>query len=274
MNLATALIPRDPQPMIHIPANPAWHPVFDLAAWVGGAAVGYGLYRWRLKGAVADVAAKTGPGYFAALAAGAVIGAWLAGSLNTLSGPAPTLSHSIAGALAGAIVFVEVYKAVRGVRASTGGVFVGSLATGVIIGRVGCLMAGLPDFTYGTPTTLPWAVDLGDHIGRHPVQVYESLSVALFLAFYLAGLAVRAPWALRRGFYAFVAWYGAQRYLWEFLKPYPRLIGPLNLFHLLCIGLVIYGCVYFVRDLARDHAAQERALPVPGPDHLPVRDLP
>jgi uncharacterized membrane protein YeaQ/YmgE (transglycosylase-associated protein family) len=262
--------------MIVIPTNPAWHPVFDIAAWACGAATGYGLYRWRLKAAVAEVAIKTGPGYFIALAAGAVLGAWLAGSLNTLGGPAPTLSHSIAGALAGAIVLVEIYKAVRGIRGSTGGVFVGSLAMGVVVGRFGCLFAGLPDFTYGTPTRLPWAVDLGDHIGRHPVQLYESLSMAAFLVLYLAGLAARAPWALRRGFYVFAAWYGAQRFLWEFLKPYPKVVGPLNLFHLLCAGLVIYGCVYFLGDLARERAgaAQERALSIPGPDHIPVRDLP
>lgn len=262
--------------MIVVPTNPAWHPVFDLAAWACGAAVGYGLYRWRLRAAVEDVAGRTGAGYFVALGVGAAAGAWLAGSLNTLNLSAPTLSRSVAGALAGAIVSVEAYKAVRGIRGSTGGVFVGSLATGVVVGRFGCLMAGLPDFTYGTPTRLPWAVDLGDHVGRHPVQVYESLSVAAFLVLYLAGLAYRAPWALRRGFYVFVAWYGAQRFAWEFLKPYPRLIGPLNLFHILCVGLVVYGCVYFVRDRAlwRARLAQERALPVPGPDHVPLRDLP
>jgi uncharacterized membrane protein YeaQ/YmgE (transglycosylase-associated protein family) len=262
--------------MIVVPTNPAVHSLFDVAAWACGAAVGYGLYRWRLKAAVVEVAGKTGPGYFAALAVGAIAGAWAAGSLNTLSLAAPTLSHSIAGALAGAIVAVEIYKAVRGVQGSTGGVFVGSLATGVVVGRFGCLFSGLPDFTYGVPTRLPWAVDLGDHVGRHPVQVYESLSMAAFLAVYLAGLAVRAPWALRRGFYVFAGWYGAQRFLWEFLKPYPRLIGPLNLFHILCLGLVIYGCVYFVRDRRRERRAlaQERTLPVPGPDHLAVRDLP
>ena len=52
------------------------------------------------------------------------------------------------------------------------------------------MFAGLPDRTYGTPTSLPWAVDLGDGVGRHPVQVYESASMALFLAAWLAGLTV------------------------------------------------------------------------------------
>jgi len=256
--------------MIHLPTSAAVHPLFDLAAWACGAATGWALYRWRLKAAAQALALRTGPGYFLVLALGAVVGAWLAGSLNTLQGPAPTLSHSIAGALGGAIVAVEIYKAARGVRASTGGVFVGSFAVGVIVGRFGCLFTGLPDRTYGIPTHLPWGVDLGDGVSRHPVQVYESLAMALFLAVYLAGLARRAPWAMRRGFYVAVAWYGAQRFAWEFLKPYPTLIGPLNLFHLISLALVAYGCVYFLRDRGDEARAQERALSLSRPDHLPM----
>ncbi|MFI4936085.1 MAG: prolipoprotein diacylglyceryl transferase family protein [Caulobacterales bacterium] len=258
--------------MIHVPTAPWTHLVFDLAAWSGGAAVGFGLYRWRLKDRVRDLAAVTGPGYFVSLAAGAVAGAWAAGSLNTLQGPAPELSHSIAGALVGAIVAVELYKALRGIRGSTGTIFVGSFATGVIIGRWGCFFAGLPDRTYGTPTALPWGVDLGDGISRHPVQIYESLAMAAFLAVYIVGLARRAPWAMRRGFYALAFWYGAQRFVWEFLKPYPRVVGPFNLFHVLCAGLVSYGALYYLRDLAAERAgrAQDCAVSFPRPDHQPL----
>ena len=260
--------------MIHVPTAPWAHTLFDLAAWSSGAAVGYALYRWRLAAQLRAVAAKTGPGYVIALAAGAAVGAWTSGSLNTLRQAEATLSHSIVGALVGAIVAVETYKAVRGIKGSTGGVFVGSFATGAMVGRWGCFFAGLPDRTYGTPTTLPWGVDLGDGVSRHPVQIYESLSMALFLAVYLVGLAYRAPWAMRRGFYALCIWYGAQRFAWEFLKPYPSLAGPFNVFHLLCAGLVVYGVGYYLRDLADERAAgagpQGRALPVPRPDHQPM----
>lgn len=219
-------------------------------AWTGGAAIGALVYRWRLKGAAERIAGQVSGGYFVALGAGAALGAWLAGSLNTLREASPALSHSIAGALVGAIVGVEVYKFVRGMRGSTGSIFVASFALGVVIGRWGCLFTGLPDRTYGTPTTLPWAVDLGDGVSRHPVQVYESLSMAVFLAVYLWGLARRAPWAMERGFYALCIAYGAQRFVWEFLKPYPTLAGPLNVFHILSVGLVVYGVIYWRRDLA------------------------
>lgn len=256
--------------MIHVWTAPWAHLAFDFLAWGAGAAVGVVLYRWRLAERLSQIARVTGPGYFLSLAAGAAVGAWASGSLNTMRQALPVLSHSVVGALAGAVFAVEIYKAVRGLRGSTGVIFVGSFATGVAVGRWGCLFAGLPDRTYGTPTSLPWGVDLGDHVSRHPVQIYESLSMALFLALFVAGLAARAPWAMRRGFYALCVWYGAQRFAWEFLKPYPPLIGPFNLFHVLCGGLAAYGWLYWRADLRRERGAQGRALPVPGPDHQPV----
>jgi len=256
--------------MLHLPTAPWAHTVFDLAAWGSGLGLSALLYRWRLRELTQAVARKVDGAYFAALVAGAIPGAWLAGSLNTLRGGSPALSHSVVGALVGAIAAVEVYKRLRGVTGSTGGVFVGSFALGVAVGRLGCLFAGLPDVTYGIPTALPWAVDLGDGVGRHPVQLYESGAMALFLAAYLLGLWRRAPWALRRGFYAMCLWYGLQRFAWEFLKPYPTLVGPFNLFHILCGGLVAYGWLYWLGDLRRERRAQGRALSVPGPDHQPV----
>lgn len=260
--------------MIVVPTSPYLHLPFDLAAW--GAGVGFSvlLYRWRLTKVARRVAGQIDGRYFAALAVGAAAGAWLAGSLNTLRSATPALSHSVVGALAGAIVAVELYKAARGIKGSTGGVFVGPFALGVVIGRLGCFFAGLPDGTFGSPTDLPWAVDLGDGIGRHPVQLYESAAMALFLGVYLAALARRRPWAMRRGFYVLCVWYGAQRFAWEFLKPYPPVVGPFNLFHLLCLGLVGYGWISIASDRRRQRVEEGRALPVPGPDHEPVRDLP
>jgi len=256
--------------MIHVPTAPWAHLLFDAMAWSVGAAVSAGLYRWRLRDPVDRLATRLGAGYFAALVAGAVPGAWLAGSLNTVRSAQPSLSHSVAGALVGAIVGVEIYKRVRKLQGSTGTLFVGPFAAGVAVGRLGCFFTGLPDATFGRPTSLPWAVDLGDGVGRHPVQLYESLAMCLFLGVYVLGLARRAPWALRRGFYALCIWYGLQRFAWEFLKPYPPVVGPLNIFHLLCVGLVTYGWIYWRGDLARERRSEERALSVPGADHQPV----
>ncbi len=79
--------------MIPIPTTTWAHTLFDLAAWTSGLAMSMALYGWRLKGAVERVATKVDAGYFLALAPGAAIGAWLAGSANTLVEARPLLSH-------------------------------------------------------------------------------------------------------------------------------------------------------------------------------------
>jgi len=230
-----------------VATNPQLHLLFDLLAWVSAAALGRWLYSWRLRDLAASVAAKTGRAYVASLAAGAIVGAWAVGSLNTGLTARPHASHSVAGALAGAIVAVEIYKQARGIRGSTGAIWVGPLALGIAIGRWGCFFAGLPDETFGTPASLPWAVDLGDGIPRHPVQLYESLSMLAFLAAYVAALARRAEWTRTRAFYLFILFYAVQRFVWEFFKPYPDLLGPLNLFQLLSLTLIAYALVFDAR---------------------------
>jgi hypothetical protein len=232
--------------VIQLHTDPNYHRLFDLAAWTSGAVGGWAVSRWRLR--EARSALPQSSGYWLCLVLGAIAGAYFAGALPLLMQGQASLSHSVAGALAGAIVGVEAYKLGAGLKHSTGGVFVPAFAIGIVVGRWGCLFSGLPDYTYGTPTQLPWGVDLGDGVARHPVQVYESLSMLAFLAVYIAGLAGRSRWAMREGFYWMTAWYGAQRFLWEFLKPYPTLLGPLNSYHFICLGLVAYGCIGIVRS--------------------------
>ena len=234
--------------MILVPTNPSYHLIFDALAWATGFGVGIALYRWRLKEITTEVARVADGGYFASLVAGAVLGAYLSGSFTFWGQGVFALAHSVAGALVGAIVAVELYKLARGIRQTTGIVFVGPFAAGVAVGRWGCLFAGLPDQTFGVPTSLPWAVDLGDGIARHPVQIYESAAMALFFVAFVLGLRVRADWAMRQGFYWMAIVYGAQRFVWEFFKPYPPLVGPFNHFHLMCVGLVVYGVVMIARD--------------------------
>lgn len=240
--------------MVHVPTAPWLHYVFDLVAWAAAALAGRWVYRHR-RPAVEKLASQTRPGYFIALAIGAAITAWLSGSLNTLRFVHPTVSHSIAGALAGGIIGVELWKWRAGIRQSTGGPFVIPLAVGIAVGRLGCFFAGLPDETYGIPTSLPWAVDLGDGIGRHPVQVYESFAMLVFVSVYIRALKRDDHWARANGFHAFVLVYAVQRFAWEFLKPYPPLIGPLNVFHLLMIGLAAYAIAWIARTDNRRHSA-------------------
>lgn len=180
------------------------------------------------------------PWYFAAAAMGALVGAVLLGSANTLLAGMGE-GKSVLGGLLGGIVGVETYKLATGLRGSTGIGFVAPMATGIAVGRVGCLLAGLADFTYGVPTALPWGWDFGDGVPRHPVQAYESLAMLVFLLWFLRGLAAGRATVRRHGFALFVLWYGGQRFAWEFLKPYPTVAGPFNVFHFGCLALIAYG---------------------------------
>lgn len=203
-------------------------------------AVTVAVYRWRLRGAAEKIEAA-GADYALALVAGAVIGGYGAGTLNLWLSGLPGMGRSILGALAGAIAAVEIFKWMRGVRGSTGLIFVPAFATSMAIGRWGCFLSGLEDQTHGTVTALPWGHDFGDGLSRHPVQLYESFAMAAFLIVALVLLAARNRWFMADGFYLLVLFYGAQRFLWEFLKAYGALLGPFNLFHFICLGLVIYS---------------------------------
>jgi phosphatidylglycerol:prolipoprotein diacylglycerol transferase len=223
------------------------HSLFDLLAWLAAALVAWWIRRAGWLAQTMQLTVRDNSGYFIALSLGAIAGALGFGSLNLDLAGLSLIGHSIAGALFGGIVAVELFKLATGISGSTGLRLVAPLALGIGVGRWGCFFAGLPDYTFGVATTLPWGVDFGDGIRRHPVQLYESFAMLAFLGVFLAGIAAHAPLFLRQGFYLFVGWYGVQRFAWEFLKPYPAVLGPLNLFHLACLALVTYSMVMIWR---------------------------
>jgi prolipoprotein diacylglyceryltransferase len=223
------------------------HLGFDFLAAMSALAVTAVAYRWRLKDAGRKIE-TAGPAYALALVAGAAAGGFGAGTLNLWLSGEGGVGRSILGALAGAILAVELFKAMRGIRGSTGIIFVPAFATSVAVGRWGCFLSGLEDQTHGTPTDLPWGHDFGDGVLRHPVQLYESFVMAGFLALALYLIGRRSPFFMRNGFYLLVLVYAGQRFLWEFLKPYQTLLGPLNLFHFLCVGLMIYSAVMLAKS--------------------------
>src|SRR4051812_21067810 len=98
--------------------------------------------------------------------------------------PAATAAHwrefeylmggkTIVGGLLGGWIAVELMKKYVGISEPTGDLFAVPLAVGIAVGRIGCFLTGLSDKTYGTATSLPWGVDFGDGIHRHPTQLYE-----------------------------------------------------------------------------------------------------
>ena len=163
------------------------------------------------------------------------------GTANALLSGVHALGFSMVGGIAGAIAAIEAFKRFTGVTGSTGIVFAAPFAATVAVGRLGCFFSGLADFTYGTPTSVPWAVDFGDGIHRHPVQLYESLAMAAMFVVLIQRFIARDRFWLANGFYLVVGWYALQRFVWEFFKPYATLVGPFNLFHVVCLGLLLYA---------------------------------
>lgn len=225
------------------------HALFDVLAALCAFAVTYVVYRWRLRENV-EVIGGAGVGYAGALLAGAAIGGFALGTLNLQLSGIPGLGRSVIGALAGAIAGVELFKLARGMHGSTGIVFVPGFATSVVIGRLGCYFAGLDDHTAGIATSSPWGHDFGDGILRHPVQIYESLAMLAFLLAAIVLLKRRDAFFLRNGFYMLVFWYAAQRFVWEFLKPYAALWGSLNVFHFTALALMLYAMAMMLRTRA------------------------
>ncbi|TMJ01881.1 MAG: diacylglyceryl transferase [Alphaproteobacteria bacterium] len=233
------------------------HAAFDVLAWLAAGAAGIWLMR---SGRVAfAVPQPLRFGYLAALVFGAGVGAVVLGSANLWLSGMPGVARSIEGAVAGGIVAIEAYKARNGIALRTGARFALPFAVGVAVGRIGCFLSGLDDFTYGTPTPLPWAHDFGDGIPRHPVQLYESIAMAAFALFYLWRILNRDRFWIDQGFYLTVGFYGLQRFVWEFFKPYGTLLGPFTLFHLLSAALVVYAVAMIATAPKSQGTSHERA---------------
>ena len=218
------------------------HASFDVLAWLAAGAAGYWLIRTgRVAFPVPQPLRFT---YLAALFLGAGLGAVAFGSANLWLSGQPGIARSIEGAVAGAIVAIEIYKRIAGITLRTGARFALPFAVGVAVGRIGCFFSGLDDFTHGTPTKLPWAHDFGDGVPRHPVQLYESAAMAAFAGVYMWRVLQRRPVLDRlRDSISRSASMALQRFVWEFFKPYGTLVGPFTLFHVLSAAVFAYAIV-------------------------------
>ncbi len=87
------------------------------------------------------------------------------------------MGQTIVGGLLGGLIGIEIAKKILHIKHSTGDSFILPLTVAIVIGRTGCFLAGLYDGTYGIATDMPWGVNFGDGIARHPTQLYEQLFV-------------------------------------------------------------------------------------------------
>jgi phosphatidylglycerol---prolipoprotein diacylglyceryl transferase len=152
---------------------------------------------------------------------------------------------TVVGAMLGGLVGVELTKKWIGLKQSTGDVFVYPLMVGTAIGRMGCFLTGLSDRTYGTPTGLPWGVDFGDGIARHPTQLYE----IVFLVGLMVALRVlaRPSWEAGDRFKVYMMAYLMFRFLIDFIKPDFHWFLGVTAIQMACL----LGLVYYSQNLPR-----------------------
>ena len=114
----------------------------------------------------------------------------------------------------------------------------------MMVGRIGCLLGGLEDNTYGVATGLPWGIDLGDGIARHPTNLYE----IVWLGVIWVGLVMlERQRSLADGarFKLFMVGYLAFRLAVEWIKPQPDLAFGLSSIQWACVtGLLYYFPVW------------------------------
>ena len=156
------------------------------------------------------------------------------------------MGKSIVGAILGGWIGTEIVKRLNGIRHSTGDTWAIPLLTAMALGRVGCFLTGLSDHTHGLPAALPWAVDFGDGIPRHPTQLYESafcLALVPLMGIFLALLARRPGSTFR----LFVASYMLFRFGMEFLKPTPKVFLGVSILQIIALAAAAYAVIDLLR---------------------------
>jgi len=238
------------------------HLLFEWAALAAGVQV----YRWQRRRA--GQGGMLQPGSFAVVI-GCILGAAIGNKLvfwiewpqlwaeHGASLQAWASGQSIVGGLLGGLIGVELAKKLSGIQHSTGDQFVLPLVAGTIIGRIGCFLAGLNDGTYGVASGLPWAIDFGDGIPRHPTQIYDML----FALIWGGGLLHARPWLQQKSGLAFklyLAGYLAWRLLVDAIKPVPyQYAGGLSGIQLVCvIALACYLPLLFRQALSKPGYAE------------------
>lgn len=152
--------------------------------------------------------------------------------------PAVVLSgRTIVGGIIGGAVAVYLTKRKLHIKQRLGNYLVPSLCLGIFFGRVGCLLAGC---CYGTATSLPWGVDFGDGVFRHPTQAYEALFV---LGMFVLAQTMKERFAPGDLFKWFMVAYFGWRFLAEFLRVNPVWGLGLTYYQVAAVAVVFHYVV-------------------------------
>ena len=144
--------------------------------------------------------------------------------------------RTVIGGLIGGTLGVWLVKRLIGMKERRGNLFAPAVALGIAVGRLGCFFNGC---CYGKPTNLPWGVDFGDGIPRHPTQLYEAVFMLLLFLFIQFGIRKEraAPGMLFNGL---MIAYFVFRFSVEFIRTERIAFWGLSYFQIISIFVIIY----------------------------------
>jgi len=148
-------------------------------------------------------------------------------------------TKTIMGGLFGGLLGVEIAKKIIGETQSSGDLFVFPIILGIFIGRIGCFLSGINEFTYGKETDFFMGMDLGDGVLRHPTSLYELVFLILL---FLSLKWLQKHRKLPNGdlFKWFMILYFGFRFCIEFLKPNVFFVFGLSTIQILCVVCWVY----------------------------------
>ena len=149
-------------------------------------------------------------------------------------------NKTVVGGFLGGLFGVELVKKIIGEKQASGDLFVYPIILALIIGRIGCFTMGIYEETYGLPSNLPWAMNLGDGINRHPVALYE---IFFLVVLWISLQRIASTYDLANGalFKLFMIGYLIFRLLLDFIKPHFTFTIGLSTIQLTCmLGLLHY----------------------------------
>jgi phosphatidylglycerol:prolipoprotein diacylglycerol transferase len=148
-------------------------------------------------------------------------------------------NKTVVGGFLGGLFGVGCIKKMIGEKQSSGDLFVKPILLALIIGRIGCFSMGIYEETYGLPTDLPWGMNLGDGIRRHPVCLYE---IIFLIALWIFICVIERKYLLVEGFLfkIFMISYLVFRFQMDFIKPHYGILAGLSSIQLACLGGIIY----------------------------------
>jgi prolipoprotein diacylglyceryltransferase len=223
--------------------------------------VGYRYYAYLRRHSHDAISSENRLVIFIGAALGALLGSHLVGVFeNPLLLPHFNFTYlmgnkTIVGGMLGGLIGVELTKKQIGVSVSSGDMMVYPLILAMIIGRTGCFLAGLEDGTYGIASNLPWAINFGDGVRRHPTNLYE---IVFWILFWVSLKFIERNRRFTDGskFKVFLSFYLVFRFMIEFIKPDYFFSFGLSVIQLVCIAGILYYYKVFLypSKLVTEHA--------------------